>query len=1229
MVGDFSVQLSIFVIRGAKKSPEVPTVKMSFAVDCLHFRFTPSLYNHFVSISSAFYLSEDDEVWGELIRNKAEILKAQRMIGVLQMRGERLKQYWYRYYCCLSCGYLYFYETNSQEIPSSYFYLKNTQVLDGSEELKIEHTLILRNKSYQCCLAFKTGKECQRWRREIETVIKEISIFSEASSKKPVEAVDSHDVSNEVQMVIKKFVVEIFEENRKEFVSLGLSDTECLAVARAEDFALGIKVRSLELFHLNNKHFKKILYNEVFNNPLTIDIDMASKNSPRFKGELLTVEVDFGNLIAYYPPKVIKQLMTIMLDIAPKAKSKVNEEEEKKGEILKSSLPISEITSKLDTCKDFPETFTRITIKLNNSKLYCLHQRYDTLTYLLDVESATIEYSMFIDHYYTRCKLGTCSLFDLTNYPNTILPLDFFNENVKPQRLMQMLSNKGKDFDSCKADVVSYLKHCPNRPLDRENQMSATTVHIGTVKIDFYNECVSFRFMDYFFYQFLDSLSPRDNAAESLKMYEAKKQPHEGKDCYEIVYFTPFGSFEITIDQPLIYLKPRLHYKNYFLIDLGKIRFWNERQMSAGRWVKHPTKQVLCENYYIDMSALSISFNENFTMLEPSHFVLRVEMICMEAHDYNSHSPKYLDQSKHIQMQPPKILKLSMKPEHYTYFLKCLDLNINFTDNNADFFNFRQVNFDVIKGGINFIMKGAFPNISVLTLNSDSSVLAELIMKDVDLHWTSNNDYTKQITIQAADLYCLHEEDSECCKNIIIAPLFSTRAVQTDERFYSETGWKESGMEASMFEGGGRKCVRIGLKVLENWDKEWSVELERHKMFVELYFIMLLSHFFIEGFPDYKDSPEKPNECTFVHIKVDIDDIEKYPKSDYKLRLIDCLLLLPSENPSSTLILRGNYHIDYFTECVSRVKDELLRTCESSKRSKDKANEGKADEKKVDEGAETYGMSLELKDVHTFFCNVDGVNGQSIERVQKRKLLKPLNLLFSMKDYMCFDTEKKAFKTYGTTKFKGKELFMTISYQDIVNIANAFVYNMQMLDKEYFGKLTKFHKLRSQGLEISAIEELKDECMSMQSPANRNQSRIEAFELVLEKAKSEYTYQGTIPEDNIFTVLGKAFEELEQLGKASKAMSHYKSKAVEYTQLAMKSQSHSKLSDSLSAHRALEQKETLEEVKVIGDAEQYFRNMYKSSSQDLSTSNYGYERVYDATEINLLCIKIVSLEIIL
>jgi len=874
LIDPFSVIIDIGILHGAKKFPHIPSSTMHYTINALKFRFTPILYNHFVNIADAFSPNEDDEAWRELVRNKADIISSQRMIGIVKRRGETLKTYWYRYYCCLSGGYLYFYETNKQAAPSSYFYLKNTEVLEGSQEIGIENSLILRSKSEQCTLAFNNLKDYNAWKNELDTVIKEISTLSDAIYKKPQVPVNKEDVINETKITVNKLSLEIMDDEKgTELVKGEILEGVAVATKRPLDFTLSTKIKSIELFHPSNAHFKRILYNEEFNdNLLGLTISILDKNSPKFKGELLIVDIHLGHVIAYYPTRLVKRMMQILLDIEPKKKPKPTEEINK-GEVLKPLLPIDEKEEQLekqDTCKGNADTLLKISAKLENAKAYCLHPKYDTLFCLFSIETSYFEYSSKVDHNNFHISLGNSQLYDLTNYPNTVLPLDFFEETTSSQKLASLESTYESDTGAFIMDLVSYKPTCPDRPLTPENLSSKIEMKIGTVKVEFYNEYIAFRLMDYFFYQFLDSLSPIDSVAESLARYEKNKKPHEGKDLYEIVFFGTFASFDLKINQPLIYLRPRLHYKDYFTIDLGNVHMWNERRKVTGRFLKHADEATLCDFYNFDTTGMTITYNNEETkILEPAHFLASIELLCMEAYDYNNHDPAVLDQSIHIKAEAPAILKLAMKPEHYTYLLKCLDLNINYTDHNSDFFNFRQVKTNVIEGGIKYTLDCTIPVVSFLTLNSDKSVLSEFVAKDIEICWVNNNDFSKDITVGASHFYSLHEPSlNGKTKNIIIAPLISHNEVSAGDDFYTFAHEKKPMLntKTSVYGGEFQKQVTISLQIAKNYDKIWSVHIVRHKMFIKLHFIMLLSHFFIEGFPSYKNSLEQPNECiSFIY----------------------------------------------------------------------------------------------------------------------------------------------------------------------------------------------------------------------------------------------------------------------------------------------------------------------------------------------------------------------------
>eukprot|EP00826_Nyctotherus_ovalis_P018746 TRINITY_DN15658_c0_g1_i2.p1 TRINITY_DN15658_c0_g1~~TRINITY_DN15658_c0_g1_i2.p1 ORF type:complete len:185 (+),score=87.99 TRINITY_DN15658_c0_g1_i2:298-852(+) len=168
--------------------------------------------------------------------------------------------------------------------------------------------------------------------------------------KKVERSVDVFDVSEEASVIIRKLLIEFYNEDAEQLVRGELSKMECNYVKRSEDLKMEVKVVSFELFHPDNKYYKKILYNEEYEDLLNLSIDVVSPKSPRFKGALLIFEAEVGHIMAYYPPKLVKELMRFM-----EKKEKVSAEEEKKGEVLESLIPLDEkeeSLEKINTCME-------------------------------------------------------------------------------------------------------------------------------------------------------------------------------------------------------------------------------------------------------------------------------------------------------------------------------------------------------------------------------------------------------------------------------------------------------------------------------------------------------------------------------------------------------------------------------------------------------------------------------------------------------------------------------------------------------------------------------------------------------------------------------------------------------------------------------------------------------------------------------------------------------------
>ena len=71
-------------------------------------------------------------------------MKAAKKIGIVRKRGDALTR-WYKYWCILSGGYLYFYETNMQPQPSFYYYIHDALILEGYAQIGVRNSLIVNN----------------------------------------------------------------------------------------------------------------------------------------------------------------------------------------------------------------------------------------------------------------------------------------------------------------------------------------------------------------------------------------------------------------------------------------------------------------------------------------------------------------------------------------------------------------------------------------------------------------------------------------------------------------------------------------------------------------------------------------------------------------------------------------------------------------------------------------------------------------------------------------------------------------------------------------------------------------------------------------------------------------------------------------------------------------------------------------------------------------------------
>ena len=274
---------------------------------------------------------------------------------------------------------------------------------------------------------------------------------------------------------------------------------------------------------------------------------------------------------------------------------------------------------------------------------------------------------------------------------------------------------------------------------------------------------------------------------------------------------------------------------------------------------------------------------------------------------------------------------------------------------------------------------------------------------------------------------------------------------------------------------------------------------------------------------------------------IDKEDPEKNPRAQYKLVLSKTMLFIPSDDPNTSLALRGELTIALAFECIAAVKDQLWLQIPQG---------GSL----LSESLPTYQLSVDLTRMCPFMCSSNELDGRSLNYISRRKIVEPVSLSFDRREFMQLDKVSNKFTTSGQTSFKGDKVFVTISYQDIMYLSKAFVYNMKMLEKEYFARLIYFNELKGKGRNVSEIvaEDSKDES-SLFLASKRNTtvflgedtSRIESRGLT-DRSRSEYFAPLRPNEENIWQVVSEAMSAVDQLKKASRAVAKYKEKASIY-----------------------------------------------------------------------------------
>ena len=222
-----------------------------------------------------------------------------------------------------------------------------------------------------------------------------------------------------------------------------------------------------------------------------------------------------------------------------------------------------------------------------------------------------------------------------------------------------------------------------------------------------------------------------------------------------------------------------------------------------------------------------------------------------------------IDKSLEINLTFKKI-ELNIRQIDFTYFMRCNDLNMMYTDNLYKYYMYSQINS---KDGItqekklplytddsllSMLVKLSIFQFEIKLFRDDTSIITELVLIDKTLI------FKKTLT-----------NKSELSIKISKSKAFQYLNNRREGKFISFISQVESIMVENNLEGSRSKIkeqININFVIEPDREKTVFININNIKIFLRMDIMNLIKTFFLEGFPNYENIEHKdlPNMCKYI-----------------------------------------------------------------------------------------------------------------------------------------------------------------------------------------------------------------------------------------------------------------------------------------------------------------------------------------------------------------------------
>ena len=695
IISKLSLDLTFGFLNPGLSDQEFPLYKFFMNINSMNIDLNCYIYTIFIAILNILKPTKEIDLWSQLNTSKKQIKTNSKVAGFI-LKKSIYKKY-QQYYAVLSGGYIYFYYDNIVDDYFAYFHLKNCDF----NELEEDFSFKLSSNYGSIELKLFDKKSYDSWKKNIIDRITEMKISYKFQ--------EDEKLNQENMQLMKENPKQIFfgaeinfkevnvrlhkEENNNKniiFIIINLSNLKALLSLRLFDSELHMDIQSITVYDnlTQIKDFQTILTTEkknAKNNKKILDLNilLCEEKSDRYKNIQIDVNMIIGVCTILWNPSVIKNIISFVIynDIY---KFKVKQELTNQNMNMSNKDFIIPGTVEINRpkCNINKYTYMNIHSSFNEISIILIQPIYQIKFSELRFGSSFLDYQLKVDHSIIKGELGNTQLFDLCQYPFVIKNQKEFDQSkIKEIFGIKKNNNDDKNDNNSDSSLIKFYYKAMNPwcPECKDNYTSEADIIINQSMLIFIYEQFM-RFFNYFISQFLGAFSSPEKV-KKFKQSISNIKPKKDKDI-------DFMKLKVVINSPQIILKPRYYMDEYFLIDLGDINLSLFYQKIYGKVRNDINDYRWLSTYQINMKNFAIKTHDNFHILNNSNIIANMHFVNATEQD-KLMSEIDFDFSYQFDLIIDN-LDMNMRQKDLTNLLRCIDLNILYTDNQSKFYDYEN-----------------------------------------------------------------------------------------------------------------------------------------------------------------------------------------------------------------------------------------------------------------------------------------------------------------------------------------------------------------------------------------------------------------------------------------------------------------------------------------------------------------------------------------------------------